>query len=124
MSDDSQSNADRHRVSLADALARLPGAKGEPFAVVFEHGTLSVEIFAPRGADTQQPHSRDEVYVVARGGGEFLCDGARRQVSEGDFLFVPARVPHRFENFSDDFAVWVFFYGPEGGERQRSEVRG
>jgi oxalate decarboxylase/phosphoglucose isomerase-like protein (cupin superfamily) len=116
MSDDTQSTADR-RVSLADALSRLPGPDGKPFAVVFEHGTLSVEIFAPRGADTQQPHSRDEVYVVARGRGEFLSDGARQHVAAGDFLFVPARVPHRFENFSDDFAVWVFFYGPEGGER-------
>lgn len=116
MSDDPLSAADDRRVPLADALARLPGAKGEPFAVVFEHGTLSVVIFAPRRADTQQPHSRDVVYVVARGRGEFVNDGVRRQVSEGDFLFVPARVPHRFENFSDDFAVWVFFYGPEGGE--------
>jgi mannose-6-phosphate isomerase-like protein (cupin superfamily) len=113
---DSRTNAARNSVSLADALSRLPGAEGEPFAVVFEHGTLSVEIFAPRGRDTQQPHARDEVYVVARGSGEFVNDGARQQVSEGDFLFVPARVPHRFENFSDDFAVWVFFYGPEGGE--------
>src|SRR5918998_3831449 len=117
MSDDPRSTADDCRVSLADALARLPGAKGEPFAVVFEHGTLSVEIFAPRGADAQQPHSRDEVYVVARGRGEFVNDGVRQRVAEGDFLFVPARVPHRFENFSDDFAVWVFFYGPEGGEQ-------
>jgi len=25
---------------------------------------------------------------------------------------------HRFENFSDDLAVWVFFYGPEGGEAE------
>ena len=114
--DDKQSSADRRHVSLADALSRLPGASGEPFAVVFEHGTLSVEIFAPRGADTQQPHSRDEVYVVARGRGQFVNDGVRQQVSAGDFLFVPARVPHRFENFSADFAVWVFFYGPEGGE--------
>jgi len=31
-------------------------------------------------------------------------------------LFVPAGVEHRFENFSDDFATWVIFYGPEGGE--------
>ena len=116
MSDDTPSTAARRRVSLADALSRLPSPRGEPFAVVFEHGTLSVEIFAPRGADTQQPHSRDEVYVVARGSGEFLSDGARQQVSAGDFLFAPARLPHRFENFSDDFAVWVFFYGPEGGE--------
>jgi hypothetical protein len=29
---------------------------------------------------------------------------------------VPAGVVHRFEDFSDDLAVWVVFYGPEGGE--------
>ncbi len=23
----------------------------------------------------------------------------------------------RFIGFSDDFSTWVFFYGPEGGER-------
>jgi hypothetical protein len=23
---------------------------------------------------------------------------------------------HRFLEFTDDFATWVFFYGPEGGE--------
>ena len=121
MSDDPLSATARRRVSLADALSRLPGAKGEPFAVVFEHGTLSVEIFAPRGADTQQPHTRDEVYVVARGSGEFVNEGARQRVSAGDFLFVPARGPHRFENFSEDFAVWVFFYGPEGGEQNSGQ---
>lgn len=34
----------------------------------------------------------------------------------GDLLFVPAGVVHRFEEFTDDFATWVMFYGPEGGE--------
>jgi mannose-6-phosphate isomerase-like protein (cupin superfamily) len=34
----------------------------------------------------------------------------------GDVLFVPAGMPHRFEDFSDDLAVWVIFYGPKGGE--------
>jgi hypothetical protein len=29
------------------------------------------------------------------------------------------RMPHRFEDFTDDFATWVIFYGPEGGERPR-----
>jgi hypothetical protein len=24
---------------------------------------------------------------------------------------------HHFENFSDDFATWVIFYGPDGGEK-------
>ena len=35
----------------------------------------------------------------------------------GSFIFVPAQQEHRFESFSADFAVWVFFYGPMGGER-------
>lgn len=33
----------------------------------------------------------------------------------GDFLFVPAGMSHRFEDFGDDMAVWVMFYGPKGG---------
>jgi hypothetical protein len=32
-------------------------------------------------------------------------------------LFVAAGVPHRFEEFSRDFAAWVVFWGPKGGER-------
>ena len=34
----------------------------------------------------------------------------------GDALYVDAGVEHRFVEFSDDFAVWVVFYGPAGGE--------
>jgi hypothetical protein len=33
-------------------------------------------------------------------------------------LFVAAREEHRFVEFTDDFATWVFFYGPEGGEAE------
>ncbi|MDQ3805379.1 MAG: cupin domain-containing protein [Acidobacteriota bacterium] len=104
------------RVTLAEALARLPGPGGERFAKVLEHGSLVVEIFAPRGRDTQQPHTRDELYVVLGGSGEFLSGDERHPVSPGDVLFVPAGLPHRFENFTADLTVWVVFYGPEGGE--------
>ena len=108
--------SDRAHIGLDAALAKLPGPGGTRFATLFEHGTLQVEIYAPRGTDPQQPHTRDEVYVVARGTGTFWDGAARRPVVPGDFLFVAAGVPHRFEDFSDDFAVWVMFYGPEGGE--------
>lgn len=104
------------RAPLEDGLARLPTPEGERFADVFAHGTLRVEVYAPRGTDPQQPHDRDEVYVVARGTGVFFCDGHRAAFGPGDFLFVPAGVAHRFEEFSDDLAVWVLFYGPTGGE--------
>jgi len=106
----------KRRVTLVEALARLPGPKGERFAEVLTHGSLVVEIFAPRGRDTQQPHTRDEVYVVISGRGEFVNDDDRHPFVPGDVLFVPAHVPHRFENFTEDLTAWVFFYGPEGGE--------
>jgi mannose-6-phosphate isomerase-like protein (cupin superfamily) len=104
------------QIQLAPALERLPGPQGEQSVLLFEHGELVVKLYAPRGADPQTPHSRDEIYVVAQGSGEFVCAGARRNFVPNDVLFVAANVEHRFENFSEDFAVWVFFYGPEGGE--------
>jgi mannose-6-phosphate isomerase-like protein (cupin superfamily) len=101
-------------VTLAEALRKLDGP--ERSVKLFGHGTLQVKMYAPRGKDEQTPHKQDEVYVIARGSGRFAI--AREEVSfgPGDFLFAPAGVPHRFLNFTNDFATWVFFYGPEGGE--------
>jgi mannose-6-phosphate isomerase-like protein (cupin superfamily) len=108
-----------YHLTAKDGLARLPGHKGERFVVLFRHGTLSVELYAPRGHDPQSPHTRDEVYVVAAGQGQFRNGDDRHPFGPGDVLFVPAGVTHRFEEFSDDLVVWVFFYGPEGGEVPR-----
>jgi len=108
-----------HHLTVAEGLARLPGAGGERFVELFAHGSLSVELYAPRGDDPQSPHTRDEVYVVAAGRGWFENGAERQPFGPGDVLFVPAGVVHRFEEFSDELAVWVFFYGPEGGEVPR-----
>lgn len=103
-------------LGLAEALARLPTPEGERFAQLFTHGTLRILVYAPRGHDPQSPHAQDEVYVVMRGTGTFLNGETRRPFAPGDLLFVPAGVPHRFEDFTADLAVWVVFWGPEGGE--------
>jgi mannose-6-phosphate isomerase-like protein (cupin superfamily) len=105
------------KITTEEALKHLPGPKGERWATVLEHGTLDVEIYAPRGSDPQNPHSRDEVYVVVQGTGDFVNGNERKPFGPGDVLFVPARVVHRFENFTNDLIVWVIFYGPEGGEK-------
>lgn len=99
-------------------MARVPSPDGKRFATVLEHGSLTVEIYAPRGVDPQQPHTRDEAYIVVQGTGEFINGESREAFAPGDFLFVPAGVEHRFVNFTDDLIVWVIFYGPEGGESQ------
>ena len=59
----------------------------------------------------------DELYVVASGRGTFFVGGQRVPFGPRDALFVAAKVEHRFEGFSNDFATWVVFYGPPGGEQ-------
>lgn len=105
------------RLTPASWLAKLPGPDGERFVLAFEHGTLAVELYAPRGRDPQQPHTRDEVYVVVSGSGTFVHGERRDAFQPGDLLFAEVGLTHRFENFTDDLVVWVFFYGPEGGEK-------
>ncbi|MHB8633991.1 MAG: cupin domain-containing protein [Thermoplasmatota archaeon] len=69
-----------------------------------------------RGERTPKgPHSRDEVYVVVRGSGMFRNGSERHPFGPGDLLFVAAGVPHRSEQFTDDLALWVLFYGPPEG---------
>src|SRR5262249_34956490 len=104
-------------LKLADAAKLLPTPEGQRFVELFKHGSLSVELYAPRGIDTQTPHDRDEIYVIASGTGTFRRgQDADVQFGPGDVFFVAAGVEHRFKDFSDDLIAWVFFYGPKGGE--------
>ena len=102
------------RIALDEALRRLPGPEGKSFASILDQGAaLEVEIYAPRGIDPQNPHRRDELYVVATGTGFFRVGDLRERFGPGDLLLAPAHAVHRFEEFSDDLVVWVLFYGPE-----------
>jgi mannose-6-phosphate isomerase-like protein (cupin superfamily) len=103
-------------VSFAEALSKGPPPPGNLAVPIFSHGSLVVEIYTPVGHDPQKPHTRDEIYFVARGTGLFFDGAEKLSVAAGSFLFVPAGATHRFESFSSDFVVWVAFYGPEGGE--------
>ena len=109
-------------VTLADALARLPLPTTEKWplgvwdAEVMQHGTMAVEIFAPKETNFQTPHEQDELYIIVSGSGEFVAGGEQHGFAPGDVLFVPAGMEHRFTTFSADFVTWVVFYGPKGGE--------
>ena len=87
------------------------------FVKLFEHGSLEVEYYKPDNVDKQQPHDRDEIYVVISGSGFFVNGKEKHPFQSGQVLFVPAGAVHKFVDFSDDFATWVFFYGPAGGEK-------
>jgi mannose-6-phosphate isomerase-like protein (cupin superfamily) len=98
--------------TLAAALA-LPLPRGRRSAEVFRDGDLEVRLYAPKGDDPQTPHDRDELYIVASGVGQFRVDNRLTPCKTGDLLFAAAHATHRFEELSNDFAVWVIFYGAQ-----------
>jgi mannose-6-phosphate isomerase-like protein (cupin superfamily) len=98
-------------LSLTAALA-LPLPDGRRSAEVFVDGDLEIRLYAPKGHDPQTPHDRDELYIVAAGHGKFRVGERVEPFAAGALLYVAAHETHRFEDFSDDFATWVVFYGP------------
>ena len=92
---------------LEDA-ARAPIQEGRASGQIFHRGTLDLRYYKPGAVDLQQPHTQDELYFVCSGHGHFFRNGETVPCKTGD--------EHRFVDYSPDFAVWVVFYGPEGGE--------
>jgi mannose-6-phosphate isomerase-like protein (cupin superfamily) len=98
-------------MSLAAVLAlpRTPGRSAE----VFVDGDLEVRFAARPTNGPQVPHLRDELYFVAAGFGRYRVEDRVSDVGPGDLLFCAAHVAHGFEDISEDFSVWVLFYGPQ-----------
>jgi mannose-6-phosphate isomerase-like protein (cupin superfamily) len=99
-------------VSLADAHRLGPPPEGQLSHRVFTRDDFEVEWYAPVGSDPQEPHDRDEIYVVASGRAVFFDGESRHDVGPGAFIFVPAWREHRFEDIGPGFGTWVAFFGP------------
>ncbi len=105
--------------TLSEALRRQQAAGG-PWVELLSVPDLSVGLYvlAAGADDLQQPHTEDEVYVILAGRGRFTTVAETRDCGPGDVIFVPALVPHRFHDITDELCVVVVF-GPAEGSRAR-----
>lgn len=106
------------RVTIEEAVQQLSKEKEHRFTAVMKHGSMLVEYYAPADKDVQTPHRQDELYIIVNGRGILNRNGEKITCKTGDVLFVPAGMKHHFEDFSNDFATWVIFYGSDGGEKE------
>lgn len=104
--------------ALAEAGVFTPPAPGEPRRWVenlrvdsLSIGTYSVPV---GGADTQRPHTEDEVYVVITGRAQLVASTGAVPVGPGSVIFMPAHEEHRFVDITEDLVVLVIFAPPEG----------
>jgi mannose-6-phosphate isomerase-like protein (cupin superfamily) len=77
-------------------------------------GTYSVPL---DGADLQQPHTEDEIYLVISGRAELQTPTDKVAVGPSSVIYVPAGEPHRFVNLTEPLTVLVIFAPPEGSRR-------
>jgi mannose-6-phosphate isomerase-like protein (cupin superfamily) len=71
---------------------------------------IGVYVLVAPEPDRQQPHDRDEVYVVLAGRGTLQVEGDEVDVKEGDAVFVPAGADHQFIGY-EGLSVLVVFAG-------------
>ncbi|MDZ7650343.1 MAG: nuclear transport factor 2 family protein [Cytophagales bacterium] len=106
------------KFSIDSLVSLIPSQAGERFTHVFKNDHVQLFLYAPRVEDLQQPHQRDEFYIIQQGTGHFWCDGESHSFKKGDLLFAPAGKEHRFEKFSDDLLVYVIFYGDKMEDKE------
>ena len=112
-------------MTVAAGLAAVRAAReatGSNHARLLRHGSLAAEFYAPEDTDHPLPHPRDAVFVIAAGSATSVCGGEPHPVEPGELVFVAAGTAHHFEAASGDFAAWVLFYGPVGGEGDDAEI--
>jgi mannose-6-phosphate isomerase-like protein (cupin superfamily) len=107
---------DSMKFTIGDLIAGLPLPADEKW----KDGVWDVEpfakkgarlvFFAPRGTDFQTAHDEDEFYFIIRGAGEIVIADERYAFEPGNAFFVPSQTPHRFENFTENFATWAVFF--------------
>jgi mannose-6-phosphate isomerase-like protein (cupin superfamily) len=100
--------------SFPDLLA-AQAAGDRPYLEFIRSESMSVGLYVlPVDAvDKQSPHTEDEVYVVVAGRSRFTAGDQTRDVSPGDSIFVPAGLPHRFHDISEELRLIVVFAPPE-----------
>jgi mannose-6-phosphate isomerase-like protein (cupin superfamily) len=100
-------------IRIREVQRRLQQAKGG-YEIVHESPGLELGVYvlvAPE-PDGQQPHDRDEIYVVLSGRGTLEVEGDAVELGEGDAAFVKAGDDHRFTGY-EGLSVLVIFTGEE-----------
>lgn len=98
-------------IHVREVARRLSAGDGG-YEIVHSSPGMEVGVYvlvAPE-PDRQQPHDRDELYVVLEGSGTLEIEGERVELEEGDAAFVPADTDHRFVGY-EGLAVLVIFAG-------------
>jgi len=95
-------------VSTGNLFAGMGALDAERFETLLEHRNLVIErITSPASTSrTEYLQPQDEWVVLLEGEATMTVDGQPVTLKRGDYVFLPARVPHTVDNVSAE-AVWL-----------------
>jgi oxalate decarboxylase/phosphoglucose isomerase-like protein (cupin superfamily) len=101
---------------LPEVLRAAQAASGHPYSEFLRVPAMSAGLFVlpAGGADTQEPHNEDELYIVLQGQGRFTVRDSTVSVGAGSTIYVPKFAPHHFHDITQDLVIVVVFAPPEG----------
>jgi mannose-6-phosphate isomerase-like protein (cupin superfamily) len=102
---------------LADLLASQR-AGAEPWVEFLSVPdlTLGLYVLGAGAVDAQEPHTEDEAYVILAGRSRFTAGDETREVGPGDTIHVPAGVPHRYHDITEELRI-IYAFAPQEGTR-------
>ena len=74
-----------------------------------QHLQVGILRLKPSQKDTQEPHPSDEIYLVLEGDGFIEIGNKAYPLRKDLFIYVPARVKHRFYGNVQEILVVYFF---------------
>ena len=103
-------------IRFEDAQGRIPGPPGQHFVSLMQRGTLRVScpFPYPQTARRRTCRTRSTSSSAAEASSFTVASGIRSEPAT--FSSCPQALSIGFEDFTEDLAVWVIFYGPNGGE--------
>jgi quercetin dioxygenase-like cupin family protein len=93
-----------------------PAKMGKTTLFESAHLLVGLNAFEPGQTHALHTHAgQDKAYLVTRGTGLFLLDGAELPMTAGDLLVAPAGVPHGIRNTGEGRLVVVAVLAPAPG---------
>lgn len=61
----------------------------------------------PGSEQSLHSHTPEQVYIIIRGKGRMTIDTEKREVAEGDLVYIPSNENHSIKNISNDVLSYI-----------------
>lgn len=97
--------ATKYHVSYDEAMMTIKEEK-KTYASLMDNPSMGVGFFVPKANMSTKKASKDQVFMILTGSGEFILNKVKSKFETGDALSVKEGQMYQFINYSSDLKAW------------------